>query len=176
MHVVLLAALWATGADPEPMTAPTGPAPQVAFLKVDAGRIVKSVNVAVPVSVAREIEVLVGGKKEKRVVVVTEYRMETRQEVMALDKATWSTASGKKLTAEEAKKRLAGGAIVLMSTNGSAVDKAYLKAFKSDTLVVVGPVAPVLVPAPVRPPVIRPRPVPLPAPVPAPVIRPLVER
>jgi hypothetical protein len=157
------------------MTAPTGPAPEVAFLKMDSGRIVKSVSVSVPVVVERIVEVVVGGKKEKRKVATMELRTEMRQEVMALDKATWSTASGKKLTVEEAKKRLAGGAIVLMSTNGAAVDKAYLKAFKSDTVVVVGPPAPVVVPVPVRPPGIRPRPLPAPLPRPG-VVVPGVDR
>lgn len=159
MHAALLAALWAAGADTEPFTAPTGPAPEVAYVKSSAGGLVKNVQVYVPIVVKKVIEVKVGDKTERREVAVTELRTETRAEMISLDKAAFGTAGGKKLTKAEATKRIGTGAIVVMSPNGVAVDKAFLKAFKPDTVVIItarrpfggGPTAPI-------PPPILPRP------------------
>lgn len=77
---------------------------------------------------------------------------------------TITTADGKKLEKEEALKKLAGGAIVVVSGDGKPVSPAFLKVFKDDTLVLASPelAAPA---GAVRPP-IGGRPVPLPAPVP----------
>ena len=48
-------------------------------------------------------------------------------------------ARGKKLKSEEVWKRLATGAIVLVSADGKSVDPAYLGVLAADTLVIVSP-------------------------------------
>ena len=50
-------------------------------------------------------------------------------------KPTVTTADGKLVAAEEAKKRLSAGAITLVSANGKPVGEPYLKLVKPDTLV-----------------------------------------
>jgi hypothetical protein len=59
-------------------------------------------------------------------------------------------AEGNKLTGEAAKKRLAVGDIVLVSTYGRKVDSAYLRIVKKETLILVHP--------PPRPPLAPPPP------------------
>jgi len=49
------------------------------------------------------------------------------------------TADGKKLDKEEAMKKLAGGAVVVVSADGQPVSPAFLKVFKDDTLVLSSP-------------------------------------
>jgi hypothetical protein len=51
-------------------------------------------------------------------------------------------AEGKKLNADAAKKRLAVGDTVLVSTSGSKVDPVYLRVVKKETLVFVHPAPP----------------------------------
>jgi hypothetical protein len=51
-------------------------------------------------------------------------------------------AEGKKLNADAAKKRLAAGDTVLVSTSRSKVDPAYLRVVKKETLVFVHPAPP----------------------------------
>ncbi len=171
MNAVILLAL--IGAD-DPVATPKGPPPQMAFVKVAGGKIVRSVTVTVPVAVEREVEVIVGGKTEKRKVVETRLETATKEMAVPTDKATFSTAGGKKLDLDAAKKAIGDGAVVLMSANGEAVDAAYMKAFKADTVVMVVPGG-----GGVGGPGVMPLPVPLPPrgiPRPIPIIRPLPPR
>src|SRR5262249_3926458 len=50
-----------------------------------------------------------------------------------------TTADGKKLETEAALKKLAGGAVVVVSGDGKPVSPTFLKVFKDDTLVLVSP-------------------------------------
>ena len=52
---------------------------------------------------------------------------------------TVTTAGGKKVTREDALKALAKGGVVVISSDGKPVAKAFLKAFKDDVLVLVAP-------------------------------------
>jgi hypothetical protein len=56
---------------------------------------------------------------------------------VSLKKAKWSGADGKGIGTDAASKRLKPGVIVLLSADGGAVDGAYLRVFKEDTLVLV---------------------------------------
>ena len=70
---------------------------------------------------------------------------------------TVTTADGKKVEKEDALKKLAGGAVVVVSADGKPVSPAFLKVFKDDTLVLSSPE--LVGPATGA----RPQPVPLPA-------------
>ena len=50
-----------------------------------------------------------------------------------------TTADGKKLDKDEAIKKLAGGAVVIVSGDGKPVSPAFLKVIKDDTLVLTSP-------------------------------------
>jgi hypothetical protein len=56
---------------------------------------------------------------------------------VSLKKGKWSLTDGKGVSAEAAAKRLKPGVIVLLSADGAAVDGAYLRMFKEDTLVLI---------------------------------------
>lgn len=58
---------------------------------------------------------------------------------VSLKKAKWAGGDGKEVGAEEAAKRLKPGVTVLLSADGAAVDPAYLRLFKEDTLVLTLP-------------------------------------
>jgi hypothetical protein len=56
---------------------------------------------------------------------------------VSLKKAKWSGTDGKEVGADAAVKRLKPGVMVLLSADGTAVDRAYLGMFKENTLVLV---------------------------------------
>lgn len=56
---------------------------------------------------------------------------------VSLKNGKWSGTDGKQVGAEAAAKRLKPGVTVLLSADGAAVDRAYLRIFKEDTLVLV---------------------------------------
>ena len=56
---------------------------------------------------------------------------------VSLKNAKWNGADGKQISAEAAAKRLKPGVTVLLSADGSSVDRAYLSMFKEDTLVLI---------------------------------------
>jgi len=58
---------------------------------------------------------------------------------MRMKIAKWSGIGGKKVGTEAAVKRLKPGVMVLLSADGAAVDRAYLRMFREDTLVLVVP-------------------------------------
>jgi hypothetical protein len=75
---------------------------------------------------------------------------------------TITTADGKKLDKEEAMKKLAAGAIVVVSGDGKPVSPVFLKVFKDETLVLASPelIAPQGGAFPGSRPIVRPVPAP----------------
>jgi hypothetical protein len=162
VQALLLPALFALAADAEPPTPPKGAAPQFAYVKASGGRLTRTVQVMVPRVVLRTVVKEVGGKKITEKVKAVEYIGVMETAVVMVDGTTFSTAGGKKLEKEAALKALAKPQVVLLSFDGKPVDKAYLKAMKSDTIVVVVPppkvniapgtdVVPIPLPPPPRP-------------------------
>jgi hypothetical protein len=139
MHALILSAFLSAGADAEPLTPPKGPPPQLSFLEAKDGKVTRRVTELVPIAKEEEYTVLVGGVPEKRKRVVTMTMAVQRVVELSLAKATITTAGGKKLKEADALKRLAGGAIAVLSGDGRPVDAAYLRALKPDTLVIVMP-------------------------------------
>lgn len=87
-------------------------------------------------SIAPEI-VDVGGKPAARVRVSPEqYRVLTFS--FSLKKGRVLDTKGNNLSVEDIKKRLLPGRVVLLSSDGKAVDPVYLSVVKDDTVVLVG--------------------------------------
>jgi hypothetical protein len=138
MSVLLLAALFAPS--PEPSTpAPKGVAPQFAYVQAKGGFLSRTGPMLAPVTVAKQVEKVVGGKKVIVTTYVTEYASVNVNVMMSLDKATFSTASGKKLDKEAALKALAKPQLVLFAAGGTPVDRAYLRMMKPGTIVIAWP-------------------------------------
>ncbi len=115
---------------------PTQPAPRFLAVKADENGALN-----IPAAGKREVTVKVPASKEVDGVTKIEY-IETKQSVIDLVptpfddvKPTVTTADGKPVKPEEAKKRLAAGAIVIVSANGKPVGEPFLKLVKPDTLV-----------------------------------------
>jgi len=115
------------------------PPPTILIASIKGDELVSRVNVPAeaPVTVVKEVEK--DGKKEK--VTVTEIRVVTRtiDRRRDLKKATIMTAGGKKLTLEDARKRLAKPQPIVLSGDGKEVDAASLKLFDKAALVIFGP-------------------------------------
>lgn len=145
-----------------------GAAPRLMEIKPDANG---KVTVTVLRTELQKVQVAVGGAVNPngappanlvREVPVTKTATVELGEVKDL---TITTADGKKVDKEEAVKKLAGGAVVVVSADGKPVSPVYLKVFKDDTLVLASPE--LAGPAGfARPPIGGVRPVPLPAPLP----------
>jgi hypothetical protein len=162
MTPLLLSAFLLAGADPEPASPPKGLPPILAYGSEKGGEIQLTMTKSIPVVEARVEKVMEGGKVVERVVQVTKHVLTSSQIVLPREGVTYATASGKKLDASEARKRLARGVIVAVSPDGNPVDPEYLKRFKPDLIVVTvkraasstDPAAPNPAPIPL-PPVIR---------------------
>jgi hypothetical protein len=114
---------------------PSRPQPEFAFVgAVDqaAGEVtiiqVRAVTITVPVP---------GPKGDVRNVLRTELR--TIEKKVKLDKASVSDAGGNKLAGKALWARLKKGDKVLLSTDGQAVDPAYLRTLQPSTLILVVP-------------------------------------
>jgi hypothetical protein len=142
MFAFLLPALLALSAD-EPKGAP----PQFAYVEAKDGKITRTVPVITPRVTYKEVIKEVGGKKLVEKVAVTENVTTMTKVVLATDKATFSTAGGKKLEKDAALKALATPQMALLSTDGKPVDAAYVKTVNSSTIIIVLP-ASAAVPAP----------------------------
>jgi hypothetical protein len=59
---------------------------------------------------------------------------------VSLKHAKWQGINGKDISPVEAAKRLKLGIVVLLSADGAAVNQAFLRMFKDDTLVLIVPV------------------------------------
>jgi len=138
-----------------PVAPPKGPAPTLQYFKADGDSLVRNMQVTQMVPVRKKVEVtrVVNGQEVTEIVEVTEYQVQTVTESVkiATKDATFGTAAGKKLTADEALGRLKDGAICVVAYKPHGAEAAYLKAFKDETLVIT-----------------LPQPVPVPQPVPAP--------
>ena len=65
---------------------------------------------------------------------------------VSLKNARWHGTDAKEISAEAGARRLKPGVMVLLSADGAAVDGAYLRMFKEDTLVLIVAVAELPVP------------------------------
>jgi hypothetical protein len=120
---------------------PAGVAPRVMELKADAsGKVMiavtrmEKVQVGVGAAIAPANGGAVPPAQIMREVPVT--RMVELGEVKDL---AFTTADGKKVDKDEAMKKLAGGAVVVVTSDGKTVSPTFLKVFKDDTLVLVSP-------------------------------------
>jgi hypothetical protein len=125
---------------------PTGPTPQVlAVTAVDASEgtfITQHTDqVMVPVIIPKVVE----DAGVKKVVHVTEYRAESRTYLTKSNLSGFKgyTADGKELAARELLDKLKPGSIIVVSLGSDKIDRAYLKLFKPDTLVMVSATQPV---------------------------------
>jgi hypothetical protein len=134
MFVILLGAL-ALGAGAD---APK-PSPRIVTASVkDDWLVCKTTqNVAIPVITTQKVNN--NGKEEDVTTYSTRIEMRTLEQAFELKKASFSTAGGKKLDLDAAKKRLEKPQPVVLSGDGKAVDESYLKLFDKDALVIVVP-------------------------------------
>ena len=115
---------------------PTQPAPRFLAVKADEKGVLN-----IPAQGKREMTVKVPVAKKADGVTTIEY-LDTKQSVLDLVptpfddvKPTVTTADGKPVKLDDAKKRLAAGAIVIVSSNGKPVGEPFLSLVKPDTLV-----------------------------------------
>jgi hypothetical protein len=124
---------------------PNGPQPEFATIQAidpEQKRVefLQTETVMIPVTVA----VLENGRQTTRTVFRQEYRMTRR--VFALAKDAVYNAAGKKVSAQDALKRMKVGDTVLLATQ--PVDPLYLRVIRPDTLILVGSQPPVPIPIP----------------------------
>ena len=122
-------------------TAPKGPPPRfITVTSVDQakGEVVFDVQV-VAQNVLDEPTILVYPSGDKRLTLGTKPSYVHLGEgfKVSLKKAKWSSTEGKEVGVDALAKRLKPGVMVLLSADGGAVDGAYLRMFKEDTLVLV---------------------------------------
>jgi hypothetical protein len=149
-QAVTLFALFSLAVAPErpPRNPPMPNGPQPEFVMVQAidpvQKRVEYLHMEV-VTVPITVPVNVNGQTFTK----TAYRQEYRQtrRTIALAKDAVHDAGGKKVTAEEALKRLKVGVTVLVATQ--PVDPLYLRVIRPDTLILIGPAAPARFPIPV---------------------------
>ena len=140
-----LSAVLLTPAAPKPKDAspnPTGPAPQVLYfaaLNVTAAANVPAGNAADrPINLITytnrkvEYQTVVNGQKVKKEM---DQRVPTSKPLGGRDE-TFTTADGSKLTSEEAIRRLKGGAVALVSTDGKPVDSGWIRVLPKDTILI----------------------------------------
>jgi len=117
---------------------PTGPAPSLVFLKADE-------NGKVLVQVIREEKVEVAPPiappqpAAARAIVLRQARRSMTIELGEVKDLTITTVDGRKVSVEEATKRLEKGETVLIAPAGQPISPAYLKVFKDDTLILSSP-------------------------------------
>ncbi|MBY0230584.1 MAG: hypothetical protein K2W96_14965 [Gemmataceae bacterium] len=135
MLAILLAALLA-GADPGPAGPPRGQPPRLEFVSVREGRIVQGPTEYKNVWETRFREVLRDGR-----VVVIPFAVMRRAPIATpaytIINARFRTARGDKLTLDEAKKRIGGGALAVLAADRLPVDPKWLAALAPETLVVI---------------------------------------
>ncbi len=125
---------------PVPSTpAPAGMAPRVMELKADAsGKVMITITrmEKVQVGVGAAIAPAGGALPPPAAAMMPVAKAVELGEVKDL---VFTTADGMKVEKEDAMKKLAGGAIVVVTSDGKPVSPAFLKVFKDDTLVLVSP-------------------------------------
>ncbi|MBA4062205.1 MAG: hypothetical protein C0501_00595 [Isosphaera sp.] len=139
----MLAALTLSAALGAPVPAPaapvpTGPAPQVMELKAGAdGKVMVVVRRMEKVQVGAGAAI--GPNGAPPAVITAERAVVRSVELGEVKDLTVTTADGKKVATDEAIKRIAAGAVVVVSADGKPVSPAFLKVFKDDTLVLASP-------------------------------------
>jgi hypothetical protein len=137
--LVLTAAVTAPAA-PVPRDAvpnPVGPAPVVVYLHADAsGQVMVVATKYQKQKLTRQVFVVEDGKQiQKQVEQEVQVPSNLRSTLTDLQ-ATFTTADGAALTAEEAVRRVKAGAAVLVSADGKPVEKGWLRAAAPDTVVI----------------------------------------
>jgi len=137
-------ALSLTLAAPVPAPAapiPAGTPPRLMELKADAnGKVMVQVYRSQKVKVqAPAANAPVPGNDIAPAVAQREVWVSEMVEIGEVKDLTVTTADGKKLTTDEALKRLTDGTVVVISGDGKPVSPVFLKVFKDDTLVLVSP-------------------------------------
>lgn len=126
-----------------PAPVPTGAAPRVVELKADAsGKVMVTVTRTekVQIGVAPAIAPAPGNNGAvPPVQAVREVSVSKTVELGEVKDLVITQADGMKVEADVAMKKLAEGAVVVMTSDGKAVSPAFLKVFKDDTLVLVSP-------------------------------------
>ena len=152
-----------------PLPAPTppvatGPLPRLMELKANADgkvmvTVIRTELVKIPVAQGNAINPNGGAAPA---VLTREVRRTVHKtvELNEVKDLTITTADGKKVDTADAMKKLASGAVVVISTDGKPVSPNYLKLFKDDVLVLVSPELSGV--QQVRPGGVRPVPFPLP--------------
>lgn len=132
-----------------PVPAPTAPvaagvAPKVVELKANPdGKIMVAVTRMEKVTIGAGAAIAPanpgGGAVPPPAQIVREIPVTKMVEIGDVKDLTVTTADGKKLTTEEALKKIGSGAIVVVAGDGKTVSPAFLKVFKDDTLVLASP-------------------------------------
>jgi hypothetical protein len=148
MLVVLLSAL-AVSAEPEP--APKSPEPCVLTASVKGDKLTLRVTQALVTYVEERVKVEKNGKEEEVTVKKIVPNLRTVQMEHDLKKATFTTAGGKKLSLDDVRKRLDKPQPVVVSSDGRAVDAAFLKLFDRDAVVILLPLSEAKVDSPDKP-------------------------
>jgi hypothetical protein len=142
MLAVMLALFFPPAPIEKSEEAPKGLAPQIVSARIDkAGNLVSTQLVTSYVTMAKEVEVIQAGKKERHTVYETVPVQRMVERRWSLEKATATEAGGKKLDKKALAKRLAKPAAVVLSGDGRPVDPGYLKLFKKDVIVITLPPA-----------------------------------
>lgn len=116
----------------------TGPAPRILELKPTAdGKVMITVTRTEKVNVGQGAAIKPNGAAPA--VIAREIARTQVVELGTVKDLTVTTADGKKVDTEDAMKKIAAGAIVVVSTDGKPVSPTFLKLFKDDVLVLVSP-------------------------------------
>jgi len=137
MFALLLAAV-AVGADVEPATKGGGP-PLFVIASVKDDKLVRRMAIVSYKAETRTVEVNVNGKIEKQNVTVQVPVWQMIEQAWDLKKGTAKTAGGKKLDLDALKKLMEKPRVVIVSSDGKAVDDAYLKLLDKEAIVIVAP-------------------------------------
>jgi hypothetical protein len=141
---------------------PAGPPPLIAIvveMAADRGELICEQTAAEQVPVTKIVTVEKEGVVKQIPVTTLETRNITSRTKHQLKQCEFYSVAGKKLTDEEARKRLTAGSIVLVAAGRTPAD-AYLKVLRDDVLILVStaPVVPPTTPPP-PPPGVKPLPV-----------------
>jgi hypothetical protein len=142
-QLALVTALMLPGA-PVPKSTPiSGPAPRVVEIKPDQnGKILFSITrqekQKLPIAVGNAIAPANGQAPAIREREITR-NVSVQVELKDLKELVATTAAGKSVSIEDALKQISNGAVVVLSSDGKAVDPGFLRVFKDDTLVLSSP-------------------------------------
>ena len=147
----------------QPDRPPAGPPPAmvtVIELAADRGEVVCEQIMAEQVPVTKFVVMENQGRVTKVPVTVVEQRTVTSLTKLQLKQCEFYSAAGKKLTDDEARKRLTPGTVILVAVGSKPTD-AYLKVLRDDVVILVSstPVVPAIPTPPPPPPDVKPLPI-----------------